>query len=102
MGWTEDSVDRVLDGGDPVLREDHPPAQADGTEPDAEPSDLSMRVRQALKDGPLIDSRVTEVTTPSGRVKATIVVRGEEGASQAELLALLRALRIDVTIEGLH
>jgi transcriptional regulator with XRE-family HTH domain len=99
VGWVGESVDRVLDGGEPVLRDECPPTQAAGPEPAAEVSDLSMRVRQALKEGPLIDSRVTEVKTPSGRVKATIVVRGEEGTPADELLAVLRALRIDVSIE---
>jgi DNA-binding XRE family transcriptional regulator len=101
VGWTEDSIERVLDGGDPVLREDGAPSHAAGPEEPPEPSDLSVRVRQALKEGPLIDSRVTEVTTPSGRVRATIVVRGEEGTSAAQLLAALRGLKIDVSVEDL-
>lgn len=100
VGWAENSVERVLDGGDPVLREDSGPNQAVMPEPAVEASDLSIRVQQALKEGPLIDSRVTEVTTPSGRVKATIVVRGEEGTSADQLLKVLRSLRIDVTIDG--
>jgi transcriptional regulator with XRE-family HTH domain len=102
VGWSEDSIERVLDDGDPVLREDCGPSQAVVPEPGAEASDLSIRVQQALKEGPLIDSRVTEVTTPSGRVRATIVVRGEEGTPADQLLAVLRSLRIDVAIEGVQ
>lgn len=99
IGWEDGSVERVLDGGEPILGEQRIPGQA--AEPAPEASDLSIRVRQALSEGPLIDSRVTEVTTPSGRVKATIVIRGEEGAPADQLLNVLRSLRIDVSIEGL-
>lgn len=98
MGWTDDSIEHVLDGGEPVIREGKPD-HVQRSESAREPSDLSIRVQQALKEGPLIDSRVTEVATPSGRVKATIVVRGEEGTPPEELLAVLRSLRIDVSVE---
>ncbi|MEC3995251.1 helix-turn-helix transcriptional regulator [Actinacidiphila sp. DG2A-62] len=97
VGWTEDSVNRVLDGGEPVMA-DAGPEVAISEAPAAEVSDLSLRVRQALREGPLIESRVTEVTTPSGQVTATIVVRGEEGTPPEELLAVLRSLKIAVTV----
>lgn len=109
VGWTDDSVDRVLEGRPPVrvaqdaqhrARPLPPPKPTKSPEP-AESSDLSIRVQQALREGPLIDSRVTEVTTSSGRVKATIVVRGEEGAPEEQLLAALRELKINVTIRDL-
>jgi DNA-binding XRE family transcriptional regulator len=99
VGWTEDSAERVLNGGEPVMVDaEQEPAVPEA--PAAEMSDLSIRVRQALKEGPLIDSRVTEVTTPSGNVTATIVVRGEDGTPPEELLAVLRSLKIAVTIES--
>lgn len=99
VGWTEDSVERVLAGHSPIYAEQAASPQA--PESQLAPSDLSIRVQQALQQGPLIDSRVTEVITSSGRVKATIVVRGEEGTSQEQLLAALRELKIDVTIRDL-
>jgi DNA-binding XRE family transcriptional regulator len=99
VGWQDGSVELVLDGGDPVVANSEPPAVATPELSTAEASDLSVRVQQALKEGPLIDSRVTEVVTPSGRVKATIVVRGEEGTPVEQLLDVLRTLRIDVSIE---
>lgn len=98
VGWTEDSVDRVLDGGEPVMADGEPNAAgAEGPAPEV--SDLSIRVQQALKTGPLIDSRVTEVVTPSGTVKATIVVRGEDGTPPEQLLAVLRSLKVAVTMD---
>jgi hypothetical protein len=90
----------AYDGGEPVTS-DGEPGRASAYQPTPQESDLSIRVQQALREGPLIDSRVTEVTTPSGRVKATIVVRGEDGTPPEQLLAVLRSLKIDVTVEGL-
>jgi transcriptional regulator with XRE-family HTH domain len=96
VGWTPESVELVLGGGDSVQRDE--PAESAPAEPAK--SDLSLLVQQSLKEGPLIDARVAEVTTPSGRVRATIVIRGENGASPADLLEALRSLKIDVTTEG--
>ncbi|WP_327415483.1 helix-turn-helix transcriptional regulator [Streptomyces sp. NBC_01233] len=100
VGWTDPSVEAVLCGGDPVLREDEEanPARTE-TAPEAPASDLSVLVQQSLREGPLLDARVAEVRTPSGKVRATIVIRGEDGATDEELLAALRSLRIDVTTE---
>lgn len=107
VGWTDKSIDLVLNGGDPVCVADPspgkpepaPPAETFTRESAPEPtgSDLSLLVQQALREGPLLDSRVRELTTPAGRVRATIVIRGEEGLPEEELLAALRSLRIDVT-----
>ncbi|WP_202234426.1 helix-turn-helix domain-containing protein [Actinacidiphila reveromycinica] len=93
VGWTPESVDLVLDGGEPV--EQGVPAEA-APEP---PSDLSARVQKSLREGPLIDARVAEVTTPSGRVRATIVIRGEDGTPLEDLMAALDSLKIDVSTD---
>ena len=105
VGWAEGSIERVLDGGDPVERETGP-GESDSAEQKSEsageyeaPSDLSLLVRQSLKEGPLIDARVAEVTTSAGRLKATIVVRGEDGAPMEELLAALRKLKINIEFD---
>ncbi|MFD3608966.1 helix-turn-helix transcriptional regulator [Streptomyces atroolivaceus] len=104
VGWTDGSAEAVLRGGDPVLRDVEPsaPKAEAATEPAAPepaPSDLSVLVQQALREGPLLDSRVAEVTTPGGRVRATIVIRGEDGTSPEGLLAALRSLKIDVSTD---
>ncbi len=98
LGWTGSSVDRVLAGGDPALRAD--------TDGDADrraaaviadgvaPGDLSVRVLQALIEGPLLDSDVITITSPSGReVRAALVVRGEPGLSREEEIRDLQAWR---------
>ena len=93
VGWSEESVGLVLEGGDAVERQG-----GIGSER-ALPSDLSVHVQQSLREGPLLDARVAEVSTPSGRVTATIVVRGEDGTPPEDLLAALRMLKIDVRID---
>ncbi|MGW6456324.1 helix-turn-helix transcriptional regulator [Streptomyces sp. NPDC055078] len=98
VGWTDDSITLVLAGGEPVYAAADP---GQSVEPKAgrDPlSDLSVYVQQSLREGPLLDSRVADVRTPSGRVRATIVIRGESGKSEEDLLAALRSLRIDVAI----
>ncbi|MFF2940263.1 helix-turn-helix domain-containing protein [Streptomyces niveus] len=99
VGWTDESIEIVLGGGDPVQRDPEPTAPSSEKAPEAAGSDLSVLVQQALREGPLLDSRVAEVSTPSGKVRATIVVRGEDGTASEDLLAALRSLKIDVTTE---
>ncbi|MCY0957652.1 helix-turn-helix domain-containing protein [Streptomyces sp. H27-H5] len=100
VGWTDQSIELVLNGDSPALRDEraHPAAAERPPEPPA--SDLSVLVQQSLREGPLLDSRIAEVTTPTGKVRATIVIRGEDGTSDEDLLAALRSLKIDVTTEG--
>lgn len=105
VGWTDDSVESVLSGGNPCIREATPlqpqPQQEDEAGNERDPaSGFSARVKQSLQEGPLIDARITELVTPGGRVRATIVIRGEEGTPAEDLLTALRSLRIDVTIEN--
>lgn len=97
IGWDEKSVSDVLDGGEPTLAvEPEAPAAPDVSDERGPVSDLSLAVQESLRTGPLLESRVEEVTTPAGRVRATIVIRGEDGLTQEELLAALRALTIEV------
>ncbi|MCK1813318.1 helix-turn-helix domain-containing protein [Streptomyces sp. XM4011] len=76
VGWPTERIEEILSG--------------QGAEDPATPSDLSVRVRQALKEGPLIDSKVLRVPTAGGEVQATIVVRGQSDMSPEDLLAALR------------
>lgn len=118
LGWSEESIEAVLAGGEPTGRADgdrldRPETDhdclpgSDDNPQDAEPgvgrqmpSDLSVRIQRALGDGPLLDARVAEVVTPTGLVKATIVIRGESGISSEDLLAALESLTVDVRTES--
>ncbi|WP_199570615.1 helix-turn-helix domain-containing protein [Streptomyces murinus] len=93
VGWADGSIEAVLDGGEPIEKSTSPETVREL------PSDLSVHVQQSLSEGPLLDARVAEVSTPNGRVKATIVIRGEGGTSTEDLLAALRMLTIDVKMD---
>lgn len=98
VGWTEESVRLVLEGKDPVMRDSRPraadvrAAENIASAPET-PRDLSLRVMQALVEGPLIDSQVITVRTESGEVTATLVVRGEPDATPEELVEQYKAWR---------
>jgi DNA-binding XRE family transcriptional regulator len=101
IGWTDDSVERVLDGGEPTVQESAPTrdsGQAAGGE--SAKSDLSLEVQESLRSGPLLKALVEEVKTPTGRVRATIVIRGEDGQTPEQLLEALRSLDIEISAGG--
>lgn len=95
VGWTDDSPERVLAGEEPVLREPEPSnaIPADQLPESISAPDLSLRIRQALQEGPLLDSQVFTVPTPGGDVLATIVVRGKPTSSPEDLQKALLAWR---------
>jgi DNA-binding XRE family transcriptional regulator len=90
LGWTRDSVDAVLAGGDPTPA-DTPPQPAEGAT--ATLDDLSVAVRHALSQGVLVDSETFEIPTAGGTLTATIVVRGAPDRSLEELHDGLLELR---------
>jgi transcriptional regulator with XRE-family HTH domain len=98
VGWTDDSPERVLAGGEPVPRHADPQAVSGG-EGHGATTDLAVDVQESLRRGPLLRSQVVEVETPTGKVRATIVLRGEEGLSAEELLASLRAVTVRVSAD---
>lgn len=91
VGWAEGSVEAVLQGGDPKIAQDEPapPGATEDQSTDSGPPDLSLRVKKALRDGPLLDSRVLRKRTPAGEIVQTIVTRGP-GMTQAQLDEALR------------
>lgn len=87
VGWTEESIDRVLAGGDPELRADAPPnnAPAGAGSAAGRLAALPARVVQALADdGQLIDATVLNLRRPGGG-KAIIVIKGEPDAPPEEI-----------------
>lgn len=93
VGWTDDSPERVLAGGEPMPTPQQPALEPAHLAIESSQSDLSLRVRQALEEGPLVDSQVLTLRTPGGELRATIVVRGEPDASPEELHDALVAWR---------
>jgi DNA-binding XRE family transcriptional regulator len=96
VGWDRGSVNVVLDGGDPSppSAPEEPVEPRPAVSPDAEPvKDLSLNARQALREGPLLYERVVTMETAGGAVRTTIVVRGEQDATEEEMLAALEEWR---------
>ncbi|MGW1465590.1 helix-turn-helix transcriptional regulator [Streptomyces sp. NPDC002308] len=88
VGWSGDSVEQVLAGGEPTPAVD--------TEPSVSgpgvfvPDDLPLHVAEELTAGRLLDTMV--IRLPGGG-QAVVVARGKEGSSPEELQALMEAWR---------
>lgn len=90
LGWTDDSIDAVLAGGEPATLKKSEAAPGGP----AEMSDLPLAILDQLKgDGPLLDATVIPLPTTRSDVHMTIVVRGEPDASPEEIRNALLAWR---------
>lgn len=83
VGWTEDSVDRVLAGGRPRNR----PAIVEPTPPSVEVSAADSRlplviVEELEEDGQLVDATVIPL---GGDARMVIIVKGNPDASPEEM-----------------
>lgn len=91
VGWADGSVERVLEGGEPALAHEEPPAaepEATETIPDGK---LPLRVVADLTDeGALLDTAV--IPLPGGG-QAVVVVKGKAGGTPAEIQEALEAWR---------
>lgn len=84
-GWTADSIEEVLVGGEPSSA---PQSEAVAAEP---PSGLPLRIVDELSDdGALLD---TVVVPLDGDARMVVVVKGKPGASPEEIRRNLEAWR---------
>jgi DNA-binding XRE family transcriptional regulator len=92
LGWSENSIERVLEGGTPALA-DTPAARDRKTAAgvSAEATGLPLRIVDELEDeGDLLDS----VVLPLGDdARMVVVVKGKPGASPEEIRRNLEAWR---------
>jgi len=97
LGWTPDSPDLVLDGGDPVLREE-PEAPARQTAP------LPRRLQYELTAGGIVDFEVLDYSPRGGKliVIATSPAEDDEAAAEdvREWTRMQRRIRGIVGQEG--
>jgi DNA-binding XRE family transcriptional regulator len=81
LGWTTESIDAVLSGGDPTLRE-----QQDGAQPSVAAADYAARlplaVRDALSAGELVDTEVLDLGPDDSGMRMIVVVTREERSSE--------------------
>ncbi|MFJ9573617.1 helix-turn-helix domain-containing protein [Streptomyces bacillaris] len=87
VGWTEASVDAVLNGGEPTREEAAPPGP-DMTVLVDTPEELPLRIKAALaSDGPVLDTAVITLTGVDGLdsgAQMVIVVKGRTDALTPE------------------
>ena len=84
VGWTEDSPDRILDGGEPETA----PIPTT-TEPELEPekSDLPPAVDRELRSGKTLDHSVIHLSGEGDEddVRIVVVLKGGENMSEEEI-----------------
>lgn len=83
LGWTEDSVDQVLAGGDPVMR----PDAADGIPAAAPPVDLGLSpaVEYELRSSKTLESVVINLGPDEDDGHIIVVLQGKKGATPEEI-----------------
>lgn len=83
IGWTADSIESVLTGGEPEL-EPPTPAPAETPAVEAPPADLPLRIVRELEEGQLLDSTVIPLSD-DGDGRMVIVVRGQPDATPEQI-----------------
>lgn len=87
VGWTDDSIEAVLEGGDPTYR-------SDTAQPQPAESGLPVSILEEIAEGRLIDTAVIEL--PGSNARMTVVVRAPDASPEEikrDLLAWRRARR---------
>lgn len=89
VGWTEDSVDRVLGGGEPEQAPQpvEPPPTAEAA------SDLPPDVALELRSGKTLGSTVMHIGPESADARVIVVLKGDVDITEDELEALMRDWR---------
>lgn len=84
VGWTEDSIDKVLAGDDPSTAE-RPEPKAMET-----PAGLSPAVEMELHSGETVDSTVLHLGPGENDARVVVIVKGGENATKAEMEEAVR------------
>ncbi|MFD7705579.1 helix-turn-helix domain-containing protein [Streptomyces sp. NPDC059786] len=93
LGWAPGSGRAILGGGEATLLSATPGPPAPEASPDKLRRKLPLRVVDELEsDDPLIDSQVIQLPGANG-ARMTVVVRGNPGATPAEIQEALLAWR---------
>lgn len=85
LGWTDDSIEHVLGGGQPQIAQDTGVTESSSTRSSAGPARLPMRVVDAIEsEGALVDTALIPLGEDATMV---LVVKGRPGASADEVRA---------------
>ncbi|MFD6421075.1 helix-turn-helix domain-containing protein [Streptomyces sp. NPDC060198] len=102
VGWTDDSVESVLAGGDPTIP-DTPAPHSVATLADVTPDELPLRIKAALAAGPLLDAVVIDLPAAEGEdpeAQMVVIVKGRRQEATPEQIkrALLQWERAEAHI----
>jgi transcriptional regulator with XRE-family HTH domain len=87
LGWTEASIELILDGGAPEAAAAKQEETPSGPDLDADLSDLPLRVLHAIGAGRLVDSAVINLDPDDPEATATLVLkRGARADASPEQL----------------
>lgn len=101
VGWTDDSVEVVLAGGEP--RAPDTPVRTIETLADVTPDELPLRIKAALASGPLLDAVVIDLPAGEGEdpeAQMVVIVKGRRQEATPEQIkrALLQWERAEAHI----
>ncbi|MGW6454981.1 helix-turn-helix domain-containing protein [Streptomyces sp. NPDC055078] len=92
LGWTPDSVDRVLAGGEPVLRHQEPEEAPRPKAVAQATPELPAVLRAELAEGQILAHGVYDLTE-DGSSRMVVVAMGPEGATAEEITEFAHAWR---------
>lgn len=78
LGWTTESIDAILAGGDPTYREQAETAAAPPSQAPDYAARLPLAVRDALSAGELVDTEVLDLGPDDSGMRMIVVVTREE------------------------
>lgn len=93
VGWTDTSVDDVLNGGDPTRTATTPDIVETATIDDVTPDELPLRITAALAAaGPVLDTAVISLPGENGEdseAQMVVIVKGRSTATPEQIQAAL-------------
>lgn len=82
LGWTTESIEAVLAGGDPTYREQPHSAPAPAATVPDYAARLPLAVRDALSAGELVDTEVLDLGSDDSGMRMIVVVTREQRSSE--------------------
>lgn len=87
VGWRDGSLEAVLAGEEPTLEADARPVSAPAVD------DLPLRIVEELREGPLLDTTVLDLSDLGSDARMIVIVKGRPDASPEEIRRDLLAWR---------
>ncbi|MFJ7999053.1 helix-turn-helix domain-containing protein [Streptomyces sp. NPDC096310] len=82
LGWTDDSIEAILQGGKPTLTQPESERMPGGER-------IPLRIAAELRDGQILDDGVFDLSPDDEHFQLLIMVKGKEGATPEEVSAYM-------------